>query len=189
MKTSYCVMRVGSLLLCLVGFLYFSYNISLFMKSNQLIESNRSEVLTEQFEETNKQAAFPKEGEYIGRLAIPSLNMEWPIYYGTRENELLHGVGYYPGSAFPGQNNNTVLAGHRDTVFKNLKDVSLHDTIIIHLQNSTYNYRVKKIRIVNEDDQSVIVPKPSSTLTLVTCYPFDFIGSAKQRYVLIAEQY
>ncbi|MBA2874543.1 class D sortase [Thermaerobacillus caldiproteolyticus] len=129
----------------------------------------------------------PKLGEQMGTLLIPKLHISLPIYHGTDEQELRKGVGHYPKSALPGQPNNVVLSGHRDTVFRQLGQVGLHDELIVKTSTGEFVYRVKKVRIVDESDRTVIVEKPRPTLTVTTCYPFDFIGNAKQRYVLIAQ--
>jgi sortase A len=129
----------------------------------------------------------PKLGEQIGTLIIPKLQVSMPIYHGTREQELRKGVGHYPKSAFPGEPNNVVLSGHRDTVFRQLGKVGENDRLVIQTEEGEFVYRVRKVRIVEENDRTVIVEKPRPTLTVTTCYPFDFIGDAKQRYVLVAQ--
>ncbi|WP_051530008.1 class D sortase [Anoxybacteroides tepidamans] len=134
-----------------------------------------------------EKAVRPKNGERIGALFIPKLNLSLPIYEGVDEAELRKGVGHYPKSALPGKNGNVVLSGHRDTVFRRLKGVGVHDQLIVRTARGEFVYRIKKVRIVGEDDRTVLVEKPRPTLTVTTCYPFDFIGNAKQRYVLIAE--
>lgn len=133
------------------------------------------------------QKAVPKIGEKIGDLIIPKLDRALPIYHGTTKEVLKKGVGHYVGSVLPGENNNSVLSGHRDTVFRGLGDVGVNDTLIVSTETGEFLYKVKKVRIVDKDDRTVIVPKPTSTLTLTTCYPFGFVGNAPQRYVLIGE--
>ncbi|AMX83375.1 sortase [Geobacillus subterraneus] len=128
----------------------------------------------------------PKTGEQIGELIIPKLNASLPIYHGTDEDELEKGVGHYAGSVLPGEADNCVLAGHRDTVFRRLGEVGQGDILIVRTSAGTFTYNVRKVRIVDADDRTVIVPKPKATLTVSTCYPFRYIGSAPQRYVLIA---
>jgi sortase A len=129
----------------------------------------------------------PKLGQQIGMLLIPKLHISLPIYHGTSEQELRKGVGHYPKSALPGQPNNVVLSGHRDTVFRQLGKIGIHDEFIVKTKAGEFVYKVKKVRIVHENDRTVIVEKPRPTLTVTTCYPFHFIGDAKQRYVLVAE--
>ncbi|GAB6006556.1 class D sortase [Geobacillus sp. G4] len=129
---------------------------------------------------------LPKIGEQIGELIIPKLNMSLAIYHGTDENELEKGVGHYAGSVLPGEADNCVLSGHRDTVFRRLGEVGQGDILIVRTSAGTFTYKVRKVRIVDADDRTVIVPKPKATLTVSTCYPFRYVGPAPQRYVLVA---
>jgi sortase A len=128
----------------------------------------------------------PKVGENIGKLIIPKLNASLPIYHGTNEEELEKGVGHYAGSVLPGEPDNCILAGHRDTVFRNLGEVGKGDLLIVKTVAGEFTYKVRKVRIVDADDRTVIVPKPKATLTVSTCYPFGYIGAAPKRYVLVA---
>lgn len=129
----------------------------------------------------------PVIGEKIGLLTIPKLDKSFSIYHGTTKEVLKKGVGHYEKSALPGETNNCVLSGHRDTVFWQLGDVGVNDKLIVSTEAGEFLYKVKKVRIVDEDDRTVIVPKPKSTLTVTTCYPFGFVGDAPQRFVLVAE--
>ncbi|MBP3950084.1 class D sortase [Bacillus sp. YZJH907-2] len=130
---------------------------------------------------------IPEKGDLMGELYIPRLEATLPIYHGTDEDELEKGVGHYAGSVLPGIDDNSVLSGHRDTVFRRLGEVGLNDLLIVKTATGEYTYKVRKVRIVDADDRTVIVPKPTATLTVSTCYPFNFVGSAPERYVLIAE--
>lgn len=130
---------------------------------------------------------LPEKGELMGRLYIPKIDQSLPIYHGTNEDELAKGVGHFAGSVLPGEKDNSVLSGHRDSVFRSLGEVGTGDKLITTTSAGTFTFKIKKVRIVNEDDRTVIVPKPKATLTLTTCYPFNFIGKAPDRYVLVAE--
>ncbi|MBY6052613.1 class D sortase [Cytobacillus firmus] len=128
----------------------------------------------------------PEMGEEIGELYIPKIKSVLPIIHGTDEDELEKGVGHYAGSVMPGEKDNSVLSGHRDTVFRRLGEVGEGDILEVTTKAGTFEYRVNKVRIVDADDRTVIVPKPRAMLTVTTCYPFDFIGDAPQRYILVA---
>lgn len=130
----------------------------------------------------------PAKGDVIGKIIIPKLKMEFPLIEGTDERELAKGVGHYSRSVLPGEKDNTVLAGHRDTVFRNLKNVKIGDIIEIKTGAGTFTYKITKQRIVHKDDRTVIVPYDRAVLTLITCYPFNFIGSAPDRFILIGEK-
>ncbi|WP_372869343.1 class D sortase [Planomicrobium okeanokoites] len=130
----------------------------------------------------------PEIGENIGDLMIPVIGATLPIFHGTDEDELLKGVGHFADSVLPGENDNTVLSGHMDTVFRELGEVGKGDLLIVETSAGKFTYKVRKTRIVDADDRTVIVPKPKATLTVSTCYPFDFIGSdAPERFILIAD--
>ena len=129
----------------------------------------------------------PKRGENIGVLTIPKLERSLPILEGTSQEVLKLGVGHFEGSVLPGEHNNSVLSGHRDTVFRGLGDVGVNDELIVETKAGQFLYKIRKVRIVDQNDRTVIVPKPKSTLTVTTCYPFGFIGNAPKRYVLVAD--
>ena len=129
----------------------------------------------------------PKRGERIGTLSIPVLKQKWPIVEGTGDAELKRGVGHYIKSVLPGVEDNCVLSGHRDTVFSRLGKVKVGDLLVITNPIETYTYEVSRIRIVDKDDRTVIVPFDHAVLTLSTCYPFNYVGAAPRRYVLVAD--
>lgn len=130
--------------------------------------------------------SYPKDGETFGELIIPKISATLPIVEGTDEDELEKGVGHYANSVLPGENDNSVLSGHRDTVFRKLGEVGVGDELIVKTSAGEFKYEVHKVRIVDADDRTVIVPKPRPTLTVTTCYPFNYIGDAPQRYILVA---
>lgn len=141
-------------------------------------------------EEENKELypVRPEKGDNIGNLIIPKIDATLPIFHGTDEDELLKGVGHFADSVLPGENDNSVLSGHMDTVFRRLGEVGKGDLLTVETAAGTFTYKVKKTRIVDADDRTVIVPKPEATLTVSTCYPFDFIGpNAPERFILIAD--
>jgi len=128
----------------------------------------------------------PKVGDVIGTLSIPKLKKTITIIEGTGSKELKLGAGHYVGSVLPGVSDNSVLAGHRDSVFRNLGELKLGDLMTVRTSYGTFVYEVHKIRIVKANDRTVIVPTKDAVLTLSTCYPFRFIGNAPKRYVVQA---
>ena len=122
----------------------------------------------------------------LGVIEIPSLGLQVPILEGTDDLTLDRGVGHIAGTAAPGESGNVGIAGHRDGFFRGLKDIHVGDTIDIQSQQGYSHYRVDEIQIVPPDDISVLEPRTKSSLTLVTCYPFYFVGSAPSRYVVHA---
>ena len=122
----------------------------------------------------------------LGVIEIPSLRLQVPILEGTDDLTLDRGVGHIAGTASPGEPGNIGVAGHRDGFFRGLKDIHVGDTIDIESQQGNSHYRVDEIQIVSPDDVSVLRPRTKPSLTLVTCYPFYFVGSAPSRYIVHA---
>lgn len=129
----------------------------------------------------------PKTGDEIGTLSIPILNQKWPIIEGTEEEQLAKGVGHFSQSVLPGVSDNCVLSGHRDTVFSELGKLKIDDKLIVETAMGIFTYEISNIRIVDKDDRTVIVPSDHAVLTITTCYPFNFVGSAPRRYILVAD--
>lgn len=127
------------------------------------------------------------EGDVIGELLIPTLYLRLPIYEGSSVETLKKGVGHFSQSVMPGLNDNCILSGHRDTVFSKLGKLVVDDILIVTTDDGTFTYKVSKMRIVEKDDRTVIVPTDHGVMTLTTCYPFHFIGSAPQRYIVSAD--
>ena len=136
-------------------------------------------------EEEGLYKEYPSLGETFGELIIPKISSSLPIVEGTNEDELERGVGHYANSVLPGEKDNSVLSGHRDTVFRRLGEVGVGDLLIVKTTAGEFTYKVRQVRIVDADDRTVIVPKPRATLTVTTCYPFDYIGDAPERYILV----
>ena len=128
----------------------------------------------------------PKIGQVIGILSIPRLKRDLRIIEGTGSKELKRGVGHYVRSVLPGVNDNSVLSGHRGTVFKNLDDIKIKDLLIVTTSYGEFVYKVYKLRIVKANDKTVIVPTQDAILTLSTCYPFIYKGNAPKRYIVQA---
>jgi sortase A len=122
----------------------------------------------------------------LAALQIPRFHLEVPVFAGIDELVLNRGAGWIPGTARPGEPGNVGIAGHRDGFFRGLKDITLGDTIALVTIEGTSAYTVDEIEVVNPDDASVLADRPRPGVTLVTCYPFYFIGDAPQRYIVHA---
>lgn len=122
----------------------------------------------------------------VAILKIPEIDLEVPVNYGTTENVLRRGAGLIQGSAAPGTRGNIAIAAHRDTFFEGLEHVALGDVIEVQTMERSQTYRVSGLWVVEPDDVQVLADNGEPTLTLVTCYPFRFVGSAPQRYVVRA---
>lgn len=124
----------------------------------------------------------------IGRLQIPRLGVSAMVREGASEGTLSRAVGHIPGTALPGRNGNVALAGHRDTFFRALRNIRKHDAIEVETSQGTFRYVVESTKIVGPRDVEVLNASGGQTLTLVTCYPFYYIGSAPKRFIVRAAQ-
>jgi sortase A len=131
-------------------------------------------------------AAPPQRGALIGRIEIPRLKVSAVVFAGSDAQTLQRAVGHVPGTAIPGAAGNVGLAGHRDTFFRRLQDVKPDDEVIVTTLNGTFRYRVDGTSIVEPTDVWVLDPTPGRVLTLITCYPFTYLGSAPQRFIVRA---
>jgi len=122
----------------------------------------------------------------VAMLRIPKIGLEVPVLPGTDDRTLDYGVGLIEDTAEPGTEGNSGIAGHRDGFFRGLKDIVRGDRIRLETLRGTYTYRVERTWIVPPEDVSVLDPTPVSSLTLVTCYPFYFQGSAPLRFIVRA---
>lgn len=132
------------------------------------------------------QASLTRESVPLAVIRIRRLGIEAPVLEGTDDWALDRGVGHIEDTAAPGAKGNCGLAGHRDGFFRALKDVRAGETIEIETLRGVSTYRVDRAWIVSPDDVSVLDPTPTHALTLVTCYPFYFVGSAPQRFIVRA---
>lgn len=128
----------------------------------------------------------PKVGAKIGTITLESLNLSWPIFEGTTEAQLSKGVGHYERSVLPGMSDNTILSGHRNTVFNRLGELEKGDLLLVKTMAGTFTYQVKNFRVVDRDDRTVIGPTDEGSLTLTTCYPFNNIGATTDAYIVTA---
>jgi sortase A len=128
------------------------------------------------------------EGTLIGRVEIPRLALSAVVLEGDSNQVLRKAAGHIPGTALPGRAGNVAIAGHRDTFFRALRNVRKDDVIALETIASTYHYRVDSTDIVAPKDIRVLKPSDQPSLTLVTCYPFSYVGSAPERYIVHARQ-
>ena len=128
----------------------------------------------------------PAKDGVIAVLRIPRIELEVPVYQGTTEHVLRRGAGLVEGTAVPGSRGNVGIAAHRDTHFRGLQDVAIGDVIELGTLDKTEVYRITAMEIVDPNDVHVLDDTGESLLTLVTCYPFYFVGNAPQRYIVRA---
>ena len=127
-----------------------------------------------------------REGDVVGKLDIPRLGISVMILQGTETDTLILGAGHVPGTPLPGSDGNVAIAAHRDTFFRRLKAILADDRIQFATVHGTYEYVVDSTEIVDPEDTRVMESRGRSELTLITCYPFYFVGPAPKRFVVHA---
>jgi sortase A len=130
--------------------------------------------------------ALPARGSTIGRIEIPRLGVVAIVRAGSDARTLRLAVGHIPGTALPGEGGNIGLAAHRDTFFRRLGDIRAGDDVRVVTPEGTFTYRVEGTKVVDPSDVWVLDPTERPVLTLVTCYPFSYVGSAPQRFIVRA---
>lgn len=146
----------------------------------------QDEELGEEFFQTDRDALG--EGDLVGRIKIPRVGVSAIVLHGVGKKTLRRGVGHIPGTALPEHDGNVGLAGHRDSFFRGLKDIRTDDTIELTTTEGTFEYRVEWTRIVQPQDTHVLEEEGAPSLTLVTCYPFYYVGSAPKRFIVRAHR-
>lgn len=134
--------------------------------------------------QTYKQSLAEHHGAPLGVLRISKIRLEVPVFDGTDDLTLNHAVGRIVGTARPGERGNIGIAGHRDGFFRGLKNIGVGDTIELKTPTGVDLYAVEQVNIVSPNNVGALRPRSVPSLTLVTCYPFYFIGSAPKRYIV-----
>jgi sortase A len=129
--------------------------------------------------------AAPK-GSSIAKLSIPRLDTVLYVVEGTDNNDLKRGPGHVEGTVMPGSDGNCVIAGHRDTHFRVLKSVEKGDEIVVQSREGTYRYQVSGVSVIAPENTDCLRPTSKAVLNLVTCFPFEYVGSAPRRFVVHA---
>jgi len=129
----------------------------------------------------------PPAGTWLGRLEAPTVDLSAAVLQGSGDATLARGAGHIEQTALPGQTGNVGIAGHRDTIFRPLRHLHRGDPLVLTTASAVYRYRITSTSIVDPDDVSVLDPTPRPSLTLVTCYPFYFVGHAPRRFIVHAD--
>jgi sortase A len=156
-----------------------------------LIEANYVKQLPVPVERVKVTAESPRRlpstGAWVARLDAPTAGLEATVLEGSDDQTLSLGAGHIEGTAFPGDPGNVGIAGHRDTTFRAVRRLKRGDPLVLTTGDRVYEYRISSTFIVNPKDVYVLDPTEHQALTLVTCYPFEFIGHAPQRYIVRAD--
>lgn len=133
-----------------------------------------------------KRLVAVREGVLLGRIEIRAVGLSAMMAEGVSEETLQRGVGHIPGTRLPGEQGNVGLAGHRDSFFRGLRKIRINDEIKVQTLVGVYRYRVDSTKVVNPEEIEVLADTEENILTLVTCYPFKYIGSAPRRFIVRA---
>lgn len=182
--------RYIATVLCVAGFLLIGYSLYE-VASGRIYQAWRGRDLDRVLDSLPPQPAPHRaivydQGSAIGRLEVPRIGLSVVVLEGSDAGTLRLGVGRVRNSSLPGEPGNVVLAGHRDTFFRSLREIRKGDQLSLRTPEGTFPYTVDWTTVVNPKDTSVIKPTPSPALTLVTCYPFSYVGSAPQRFIVRA---
>jgi len=131
--------------------------------------------------------AVIRPGHPVAALRIPSIGLEVPVYQSTGELDLNRGAGHIEGTAPLGADGNAGIAAHRDGFFRRLERLHIDEDVFLEIGARTLHYRVVELRVVEPTDVHVLAPTETPSVTLVTCYPFYFVGHAPERYIVRAE--
>jgi sortase A len=129
-----------------------------------------------------------REGTPLGRIEISTIGLAAMMMEGIDEVTLRRAVGHIPGTPLPGQQGNVALAGHRDTFFRGLRKIRVNDEITLTTLSGSYRYRVDLTKVVEPEETEVLDNEDDDILTLVTCYPFNYVGSAPRRFIVRAQR-
>ncbi|NFA60266.1 sortase [Clostridium sporogenes] len=194
------VITFSVIILIIVGLLFISYPfIQIYLDkktiSKNLNQWNKEKVIVDNKSKSNKlknikdnQKKFPeikvKDKIIIGKIIFPKTGDEIPILKGATEENLRGGATLYDNGIYPGDNGTSIILGHRETTFGALKNIHIEDEVNIESLNKVYKFKVKKIYITNPEDESILEQQDKSSITLVTCYPFKYIGFAPKRFIV-----
>jgi len=128
------------------------------------------------------------DGMPLARFEIPRLGLDEVVIEGDNDRDLRLGIGHIPGTALPGGDGNVGIAGHRDTFFRPLRNIRAGDLIMLTTEETTYHYRVEDTEVVAPERSDVLNPTAEPHLTLVTCFPFYYVGSAPRRFIVRARE-
>jgi sortase A len=126
------------------------------------------------------------EGDLVGKLEVPRVGLSVMVLQGIEESTLTLGAGHVPGTPLPGNEGNAVIAAHRDTFFRKLDGIAAGDAIRVSIASRVYEYVVVSTEIVDPESTQMMESRDQKELTLITCFPFYFVGAAPKRFIVHA---
>ena len=184
-----CALAAGGAL-ALAGFGYIEWNVNRAQSAaSQLLDDQKkrnAEIPRAQSLPHTLVIVPPRAGEPVGRIEIPRLHLSVMVLEGTAPEILRAAAGHIHGTALPGTTGNVGVAAHRDTFFRPLRELRRNDEILMTTSYGTFRYVVNAIEIVDPSDVQVLHRTADPQMTLVTCYPFSYIGAAPKRFIVHA---
>ena len=186
------VLRWSRNVFLIIGLLALSY-VGFALLDARLYQAEQARRFERALKETNlaraeSPAIAVSEGSPLGRVEISAVGLTVMVLEGTDEGTLRRAVGHIRGTPLPGQRGNVALAGHRDTFFRGLRKIRVNDEITLTTLSGSYRYRVDSTKVVKPEETEVLEDDGDDILTLVTCYPFNFVGSAPRRFIVRAHR-
>jgi sortase A len=184
-RRSASISRAGSFFFLAVGLLALGYAAYIVVDAHayQAYEQSKFENAS------SKESVAPLvEGGVLGEIQVPRLHLKAIVVQGDSHTILRRAVGHIPETALPGEPGNVALAGHRDTFFRPLRNVRLGDSITLQTPTGAFQYVVESTEVVPATAVEILNATPGHTLTLITCFPFDYIGPAPNRYIVRARE-
>ena len=186
------VLRWSRNVFLIIGLLALSY-VGFALLDARLYQAEQARRFERALKETNlaraeSPAIAVSEGSPLGRIEISAVGLTAMVLEGTDEGTLQRAVGHIRGTPLPGQQGNVALAGHRDTFFRGLRKIRVNDEITLTTLSGSYRYRVDSTKVVKPEETEVLEDDGDDILTLVTCYPFNFVGSAPRRFIVRARR-
>ena len=157
------------------------------LRAQRAESQNRAPSQSSAYPKAGPAAALTADG-LVGRIEIPRLLLSVVVIEGVTKTALRRAVGHIPGTALPGEAGNVGVAGHRDTFFRPLKDLRIKDEIRFSTLKGDFKYEVESLRVVEPDNVGVLAASGENVLTMVTCYPFYYVGPAPKRWIVRARQ-
>ena len=186
------VLRWSRNVFLIIGLLALSY-VGFALLDARLYQAEQARRFERALKETNlaraeSPAIAVSEGSPLGRIEISAVGLTVMVLEGTDEGTLRRAVGHIRGTPLPGQRGNVALAGHRDTFFRGLRKIRVNDEITLTTLSGSYRYRVDSTKVVKPEETEVLEDDGDDILTLVTCYPFNFVGLAPSRFIVRAHR-
>jgi sortase A len=186
------VLRWSRNVFLIIGLLALSY-VGFALLDARLYQAEQARRFERALKETNlaraeSPAIAVSEGSPLGRIEISAVGLTVMVLEGTDDGTLRRAVGHIRGTPLPGQRGNVALAGHRDTFFRGLRRIRVNDEITLTTLSGSYRYRVDSTKVVKPEETEVLEDYGDDILTLVTCYPFNFVGLAPSRFIVRAHR-